>query len=88
MSAGKQCSNERFSRLRNVAAGEPDQPRRLLSRHDASAADTVDLCVAREEEILSEEEIGVVQAIVSAVAAGRVGGQFAEATGENIPDDR
>jgi len=44
--------------------------------------------VAREEEILSEEEIGVVQAIVSAVAAGRVGGQFTEATGENIPGDR
>ena len=32
-----------------------------------------------EEEGLSREEIGAVQAIVMAVSAGRVGAQFAEA---------
>jgi hypothetical protein len=43
--------------------------------------------VAREKEILSEEEIGAVQAIVTAVAAGRVGAQFREATGEKDSDN-
>ncbi len=36
--------------------------------------------VARAEKILSEEEIGTVEAIVAAVGAGRVGAQFRDAT--------
>ena len=42
--------------------------------------------VARKKEILSEEEIGAVQAIVMAVSAGRVGAQFREATGRIEPE--
>jgi len=38
--------------------------------------------VAREEGILTEEEIGAVEAIVMAVSAGRVGAQFREATAQ------
>jgi hypothetical protein len=38
------------------------------------------LGVAREEG-LSDEEIGVVQSIVMAVSAGRVGAQFRDACG-------
>ncbi|HJP34629.1 MAG TPA: hypothetical protein QF901_01465 [Gammaproteobacteria bacterium] len=39
--------------------------------------------VARAEKILSEEEIGTVEAIVAAVGAGRVGAQFRDATQTN-----